>query len=413
MEKNIQTQSIFKKVKKDDKYAQISNELISDRNLSYKALGIATYILSKPEDWQVYISDLVRNNDGERSVRNGIKELIEHRYMQRYRVFDKDTGKVHHWETLVSEEPFAEKDLISSVKETYLKDEEGNIVNKKISIKSFERYIPIVLNREVVLHVQNSKVENNNEDLLHVQNVQVENVDVENLHVENEGQLILNNTKTNFSTNTNSSSSSKDKSYLVEWFMESICELKKTTMPKFQKYVHDYDYDFIAAIITHGEETGAKSFKWFETTIESYIEKNIVTADGVVQAIKDYRESKRKAKNRALKDKDEKVSPKVEDGLNNKEFEEVIKVERIGYFDVSNGENLDFIKEDLKKDNEIGEVQFKTWIEYLGIHKVDERIIISCLNEFSMDIIENRYLSKIRYALAKNNISGKPVLALC
>ena len=88
-------------------------------------------------------------------------------------------------------------------------------------------------------------------------------------------------------------------------------------------------------------------------------------------------------------------------------------MERIGYFDVSNGENLDFIKEDLKKDNEIGEVQFKTWIEYLGIYKVDERIIISCLNEFSMDIIENRYLSKIRYALAKNNIPGKPVLALC
>ena len=57
------------------------------------------------------VSDLIRENvDGEKSVRSGLNELIEKRYIQRYRVYNKDTGKVHHWETLVSEIPFSEEE---------------------------------------------------------------------------------------------------------------------------------------------------------------------------------------------------------------------------------------------------------------------------------------------------------------
>lgn len=52
---------------------------------------------------------------------NGIKELIKHRYIQRYRVYDIETGKVHHWEALVLEDKFDEESFIASVKERYLK----------------------------------------------------------------------------------------------------------------------------------------------------------------------------------------------------------------------------------------------------------------------------------------------------
>lgn len=209
MSKNNLSQSIFRKAKQEDRYAQISNELINDRHLSYKALGIATYILSKPDDWQVYISDLVRDGkDGEKSVRSGINELIDNNYMQRYRVFDMDTGKVHHWETLVSEERFTEQKLISYVKEKYLKNDEGNIIMKKITIGNFTREIPIVLEREEILLSQKGKVVESEEDQ-HPELLS-QNVQVENLQVEKEGQLILTNTNTDFKPKTDISSSSQE-----------------------------------------------------------------------------------------------------------------------------------------------------------------------------------------------------------
>ena len=140
METNIKTDStVIKRVVKEAKYAQIDNDLINNRELSFKALGIMTYILSKPDDWQIYISDLCRDKDGEKSVRAGLNELKDKKYMQRYRVYDMDTGKVHHWETLVSETPFEDSEIISSVKEKYFKDTEGKIVNKKIKIFYFPK----------------------------------------------------------------------------------------------------------------------------------------------------------------------------------------------------------------------------------------------------------------------------------
>lgn len=77
MATNNSTNGVIKRAVKEVKYAQIDNDLINNRELSFKALGIMTYILSKPTDWEVYISDLCRDKDGEKSVRAGLKELIE------------------------------------------------------------------------------------------------------------------------------------------------------------------------------------------------------------------------------------------------------------------------------------------------------------------------------------------------
>ena len=82
METNIKTDStVIKRVVKEAKYAQIDNDLINNRELSFKALGIMTYILSKPDDWQIYISDLCRDKDGEKSVRAGLNELKDKKYI--------------------------------------------------------------------------------------------------------------------------------------------------------------------------------------------------------------------------------------------------------------------------------------------------------------------------------------------
>lgn len=289
-------QSIFKKAKTNqERYAQILNELINNRNISYKALGIITYILSKPCDWQIYISDLIREGkDAEKSVRSGITELIDKRYMQRYRVFDTDTGKVHHWETLVSEEPFNENDLISTVKEKYLKDNDGNIVMQKLTVGKKTREIPIVLERQEILLSQNSKVVSN-EDISSFELLS-QNVQVENLQIEKEGLQILSNTKTNLKQKLNSSSSSMKHIDLVKYFEENICELKPSTLIKFKEIYNLLDKDFILKVIDYCSNANAKSYSYFESVIMEYSKKGINTVEALERDIKDYRETRSKAK---------------------------------------------------------------------------------------------------------------------
>lgn len=45
---------IIRKDKKDN-YTTIDNGYLQNKNLSFKAKGIMTYILSLPDDWVIYI----------------------------------------------------------------------------------------------------------------------------------------------------------------------------------------------------------------------------------------------------------------------------------------------------------------------------------------------------------------------
>lgn len=187
-DKNI----IRKDRNKENPYAQIYKGLLNDRKLSYKARGIASYILSKPDDWVVIISDLVNNSegDGEKSVRSGLKELIDNRYMQRYPVYVN--GKIDYWESLLKEEAYEESEMVKCIKKSV--NSSGDVTDEQVIYKND-------------LLSQNGKVDecigNTSIDLLS-QNVQVGfvdvekvhggNVDVKNVHGENARLLINNNT---------------------------------------------------------------------------------------------------------------------------------------------------------------------------------------------------------------------------
>lgn len=401
METNVKTDStVIKRVVKEAKYAQIDNDLINNRELSFKALGIMTYILSKPDDWQIYISDLCRDKDGEKSVRAGLNELKDKKYMQRYRVYDMDTGKVHHWETLVSETPFEDSEIISSVKEKYFKDSEGKIVNKKIKIKSFERNVPIVIEREVILLSQKGKVENKNKNFLLSQNVQVEN-----LQVENAGQQILNSsTNTNFSTKTDISSNSKgDKSPQALRF-ESIMgkTLGKTTLPKFEEHIKNFNDDLIESILVYAEETHARTYQWFEDRINECIRKGFITGEQFTADVNDYREKQRQAKNRALKEKDEnKNLDNAVEVAQERELNESIN-KRI---DISSGVEVEEIKEVIKDC--VSESVFKAWIAPNRFLDVKDKIIMVCKNNLTKDVIERKYYDEICNHLKINGINKR------
>ena len=399
---------IIRRIKKERAFAQISNELINNNQLSYKALGILTYILSKPDDWEVYNSDLIREGiDGKESIRTGLLELKEKKYIQRYRVFNKRTGSVHHWETLVSETPFADEELISSVKETYAYDEEGKIIYKKVVLGNYERYVPVVINREVTLLSENQKVAKKSEKKPTIQKPKSRKPKTRKTDTTN-----TNNTNTNFSTNTESSSSSKGNTpipiqELIDLFNNSICKLKKTTTVKFMNYIEKYDQDFIKAIIAYCEERNAKSFSYFQKTIDRYISEDITTVDALNSSIKNFKEENKTKKNNALKAKDEARKEKeFEDTINENILEDMINDKNTAeeaHNKINAGENVNELKELLKKD--ITDVQFNTWIAGLDFKLNANELFIVCPNAFTKDILVKRYEYIIKNAVKQAGLN--------
>jgi uncharacterized phage protein (TIGR02220 family) len=101
--------SIFR-VQKNANYVVMNRTALNDDRLTWKAKGIIAYMLSMPDDWVFYISELVKHSkDGEKAFRSGLKELKENGYVKRYPVYEDK--KISHWETVIHEVP--QDDLVA------------------------------------------------------------------------------------------------------------------------------------------------------------------------------------------------------------------------------------------------------------------------------------------------------------
>jgi len=91
---------------RDHPFVQVDQRIVEDAALSWKARGLLAYILSKPDDWQVRVTDLVRRGiEGESSVRSGLRELETCGYLCRRRMRDPTTGRFAGFVYTVSERP--------------------------------------------------------------------------------------------------------------------------------------------------------------------------------------------------------------------------------------------------------------------------------------------------------------------
>lgn len=90
---------------KTNNFTVLSNSLIRDATLSWKARGLFVYLFSQPEDWQFFETELVNHSiDGRSSMRAGIAELENKGYLRRKRTRD-EKGRMKTSEWIISEEP--------------------------------------------------------------------------------------------------------------------------------------------------------------------------------------------------------------------------------------------------------------------------------------------------------------------
>jgi hypothetical protein len=91
-----QEESVLPETKaKTTNFTQISNEVLLDERLSFKARGILALLLSRPKNWKIYIDEIIERSDldGKHSVRTGFKELKTFGYLELVKVWNAATGK--------------------------------------------------------------------------------------------------------------------------------------------------------------------------------------------------------------------------------------------------------------------------------------------------------------------------------
>jgi hypothetical protein len=97
-------ESTIVRIPKVEKYFVVDNAIFSNERLSWEARGLMGYILSKPDDWQVRLHDLIRRGPaGEHKIRRMLRELQQFGYLRRERM--KRFDGTFAWVTTVFEVP--------------------------------------------------------------------------------------------------------------------------------------------------------------------------------------------------------------------------------------------------------------------------------------------------------------------
>ena len=99
--------SIYRVVKDNENpYVMINKFPLNDTKLSWKAKGLLCYMLSMPDDWKFYESELTKHaKDGRDSFRSAIKELILNGYINKGERIRDNKGLLKGYEYTVYECP--------------------------------------------------------------------------------------------------------------------------------------------------------------------------------------------------------------------------------------------------------------------------------------------------------------------
>jgi len=102
-------------------FFMMDNNTINNTKLSLQATAVLTYLISKPDNWQVSIRDIVSHfTNGFSSVRSAIKELINSGYLVRQTV-RHNNGKINRFDYIVYENPFISNPNINKLRKSSTK----------------------------------------------------------------------------------------------------------------------------------------------------------------------------------------------------------------------------------------------------------------------------------------------------
>lgn len=135
------------RVNKSKNYTTMSNFHLKDKNLSLKAVGLLSKMLSLPDDWDYSISGLTKIcKEGERSIKNALDELKENKYLVITKLYANQTksGRIEY---------------IYDIYEQPIKDNAEVNINKKQGVR-FVGVENVGLQNDGQLNTNNKKTKN-------------------------------------------------------------------------------------------------------------------------------------------------------------------------------------------------------------------------------------------------------------
>lgn len=101
---SITNRGLIIKSKETQNFAIIPNKLLRNENLSLKAKGLICILLSLPNDWAVYKSQLQQfSNDGRDATVNAFNELIDKGYIHSIQRLNSK-GQFDGWDYVIYSE---------------------------------------------------------------------------------------------------------------------------------------------------------------------------------------------------------------------------------------------------------------------------------------------------------------------
>lgn len=134
--------AIFR-IEKNKNYTVMSNYHLRDKNLSLKAKGLLSIMLSLPENWDYSVAGLVAIcKEYSQAINNILHELEDNGYLERKKIYEN--GKIRDWEYIIYENP---KQLL------YVENQ--NIENQNIENQHIENHIQYNINNKLNTKKQN------------------------------------------------------------------------------------------------------------------------------------------------------------------------------------------------------------------------------------------------------------------
>ena len=151
------------RVEKTKNFTILSNHCLRNKNLSLKAKGLLTQILSLPENWDYTLKGLsVINKESIDSIRSAVKELEAEGYLSFKRVRN-EKGQLKGTEYTIREIPLKEN-LTENLTEKKLKDESNNFNSKKSNSPIFKKPVlekpkleKPILEKPMQINIDNNK----------------------------------------------------------------------------------------------------------------------------------------------------------------------------------------------------------------------------------------------------------------
>ena len=165
--------NIIRIQKRENPFVMIDKAFIRNPKLSAKAKGLLVYLLSLPPTWQPKVRELTKHfTDGELSIRNGLKELMQQGYAHHERIRDEQgTFTTSRW--LIFETP---QGKLGSVFEPYLNPNSTSNDQKRSDVHAQpHRENPHAENRNAVDAVHSVQKSNPHRGFPHVDNPHVDN----------------------------------------------------------------------------------------------------------------------------------------------------------------------------------------------------------------------------------------------